>query len=110
VDEKNDNLIRPIVPEQLGRVIDRHADALELYARQLCNCAEDVVQEAFIELACKQGMSDDNIAFWLYRVVRNKALSASRAARRKKRVNPKPQSNGCLGLIHPRAMPSTPLR
>ena len=38
-------------PELLGRLLDRHAAALELYARQLCDYPDDVVQEALIELA-----------------------------------------------------------
>jgi RNA polymerase sigma factor (sigma-70 family) len=71
-------------PELLGRLFDRHAAALELYARQLCDCAEDVVQEALIEFA-RQPCPPDDAAAWLYRVVRNKAISASRSARRRKR-------------------------
>jgi RNA polymerase sigma factor (sigma-70 family) len=71
-------------PELLGRLFDRHAAALELYARQLCDCSEDVVQEALIELARQPRMPDDAVA-WLYRVVRNKAISASRSAGRRKR-------------------------
>ena len=38
-------------PEFLGRLFDRYAAALELFARQWCDCPEDVVQEALIELA-----------------------------------------------------------
>ena len=63
-----------IGPELLGRLLDRHAAALELYARQLCDVPEDVVQEALIELA-GQPRLPDNAAAWLYRVVRNKALA-----------------------------------
>ena len=33
--------------QRLGRLVDRHASALELYARQWCEAPEDVVQEAF---------------------------------------------------------------
>lgn len=71
-------------PEFLGRLFDRHAAALELYARQLCDCSEDAVQEALIELVGQPRMPDDVLA-WLYRVVRNKAISALRSARRRKR-------------------------
>jgi RNA polymerase sigma factor (sigma-70 family) len=71
-------------PEVLGRLLDRYAAALELYARQLCDCAEDVVQESLIELAGQARMPDDAAA-WLYRVVRNKAISASRSAGRRRR-------------------------
>jgi RNA polymerase sigma-70 factor (ECF subfamily) len=71
-------------PELLGRLLDRHAAPLELYARQWCQCPEDVVQEAFIELAGQFPPPDEAIS-WLYRVVRNKAISALRSSRRRKR-------------------------
>jgi RNA polymerase sigma factor (sigma-70 family) len=72
-----------IGPESLGRLFDRYAAALELYARQLCGCSEDVVQEALIELARQSRPPDDAVA-WLYRVVRNKAISALRSSRRRR--------------------------
>jgi RNA polymerase sigma-70 factor (ECF subfamily) len=74
----------PVGPELIAQILDRHAAALELYARQLCQSPEDVVQEALIELAGQPGAPRDLIA-WLYRVVRNKALSAARSAQRRKR-------------------------
>jgi RNA polymerase sigma factor (sigma-70 family) len=83
VDGKDGNLTGPIGPELLGRLLDRHADRLELYARQLCNCPEDAVQEAFVELVRLTAVPAE-LAPWLYRVVRNKAISASRAVRRQK--------------------------
>lgn len=70
-------------PELLGRLLDRHAPALELYARQWCDSAEDVVQEAFVKLSA-QGRAPDNPAAWLFRVVRHGALNAALAARRRK--------------------------
>lgn len=71
-------------PEVFGRLLDRHAAVLELYARQLCDCSEDIVQEALIELVGQPRLPCD-VTAWLYRVVRNKAISASRSARRRKR-------------------------
>jgi RNA polymerase sigma factor (sigma-70 family) len=71
-------------PELLGRLFDRYAAALELYARQICDCSEDVVQEALLGLV-EQPRPPDDVAAWLYRVVRNKALSALRSSRRRKR-------------------------
>ncbi|HUT95691.1 MAG TPA: sigma-70 family RNA polymerase sigma factor [Thermoguttaceae bacterium] len=68
----------------IGRLLDRHGAALELYARQLCDAPEDCVQEALVELA-RQRRTPDDVLPWLYRVVRNKALSASRSARRRRR-------------------------
>ena len=69
-------------PDVLGRLIDRHAPALILYARQWCAAPEDVVQEAFIKL-CREQPPPDNVLPWLYRVVRNGAISSARAARRR---------------------------
>ena len=60
----------------LGRLVDRHAAALELYARQWCDTPEDVVQEAFLKLAGQRPLPDKPAA-WLFRVVRNGALNAS---------------------------------
>ena len=71
-------------PEFLGCLIDCHAGALQLYARQLCDYAEDVVQEALMELVAQAEPPRDAVA-WLYRVVRNKAISVSRSSRRRRR-------------------------
>jgi RNA polymerase sigma-70 factor (ECF subfamily) len=70
-------------PEPLSRLVDEHAAALVLYARQLCATPEDVVQEAFVKLAA-QARPPDNLAGWLYRVVRNGALAVARAERRRR--------------------------
>jgi RNA polymerase sigma-70 factor (ECF subfamily) len=84
VDGMDYNSIGSMRPEQIGRLLDRYADRLELYGRQLCHCAEDVVQEAFVALARQSNLPDEQILPWLYRVVRNKAIGASRAMRRRK--------------------------
>src|SRR5438309_2325962 len=70
-------------PELLGRLLDQHASALVLYARQWCTAPEDVVQEAFLKLVAQPKPPASPVA-WLYRVVRNGALSAARAARRRR--------------------------
>ncbi|MGE3803113.1 MAG: RNA polymerase sigma factor [Gemmataceae bacterium] len=72
-------------PEALGRLLDGHAGALTLYARQWCAVPDDVVQEAFIKLLGQRPAPDEPVA-WLYRVVRNGAISASRGARRRQRL------------------------
>jgi RNA polymerase sigma-70 factor (ECF subfamily) len=71
-------------PELLGRLLDRHAAAMELYARQWCRTPEDVVQQAFVQLAGQKNVPD-NVITWLYRVVRNGAISAGRAEARRQR-------------------------
>lgn len=71
-------------PETLAQLVDQHAAALVLYARQWCAAAEDVVQDALIKLAGQRPVPR-NVNGWLYHVVRNAAISAGRAeARRRK--------------------------
>src|SRR5262249_49806607 len=53
-------------------------------ARQWCNAPEDVVQEAFLQLLRERPVPQ-NVAGWLYRVVRNRAISASRSQSRRTR-------------------------
>jgi RNA polymerase sigma factor (sigma-70 family) len=69
-------------PELLAELVKNHAAALVLYARQWCAAPEDIVQEAFIRLM-QQAKRPDNPLAWLYRVVRNGAVSAGRAAQRR---------------------------
>jgi RNA polymerase sigma factor (sigma-70 family) len=70
-------------PEDLGQLLDAHAPALVLFARQWCTVPEDVVQEAFIKLAGQRSVPGNPVA-WLYTVVRNGARTAARSARRRK--------------------------
>lgn len=68
----------------LAELIDRHGAALKLYARQWCDAPDDVVQQALIDLAaCRE--HPRNPAAWLFAVVRRRAISRSRAERRRKR-------------------------
>ncbi len=69
---------------RLGSLVDRHAPALTLYARQWCDEPEDVVQEAFVRLAAERTEPDDPAA-WLFRAVRNRAINAGIARRRRLR-------------------------
>ena len=71
-----------IGPEILTRLLDEHGAALVLYAQQWCDTPEDVVQEAFLALV-RQAALPDNLAGWLYRVVRNGAINASRTSLRR---------------------------
>jgi RNA polymerase sigma factor (sigma-70 family) len=68
----------------LGRLIDRYAAALVLYARQWCAAPEDVVQDAFLALMARVPVPDP-VAPWLFKVVRNRAVSTARADRRRRR-------------------------
>lgn len=73
-----------ITPESLGSLLDRHAAALELFARQWTTTAPDVVQNAFVKLA-SQLQPPDQVVPWLYRVVRNGAIAAARSESRRRR-------------------------
>jgi RNA polymerase sigma-70 factor (ECF subfamily) len=67
----------------LGQLVDRHAAALILYARQWCAAPEDVVQEAFLKLVTQSRPPAAPVP-WLYRVVRTRAISAARSAQRRR--------------------------
>lgn len=69
--------------ERLGRLLDAHAAALELYAAQWTAAPEDIVQEAFLELV-RQEPVPERVVPWLYRVVRNRAVSQVRSAARRR--------------------------
>jgi RNA polymerase sigma factor (sigma-70 family) len=74
-----------ISPDELGRLYREHAAALRLFARQWPAGDEDLVQDAFVKLS-QQSPAPDHVLAWLYRVVRNGALSAGRGeARRRER-------------------------
>lgn len=68
----------------LTQLLDEHGAALVLYAQQWCDGPEDVVQEAFMRLM-RQRPLPYNLVGWLYRVVRNEAVSLSRSTGRRAR-------------------------
>jgi RNA polymerase sigma factor (sigma-70 family) len=72
-----------MAPEALGRLIDDHAAALVLFARQWATAPDDVVQEAFVKLA---GLTTDpaHPIAWLFTAVRRAAISAARSERRRR--------------------------
>jgi RNA polymerase sigma-70 factor (ECF subfamily) len=70
-------------PEVLGRLVEGHAAALVLFARQWCSAPEDVVQEAFLKLVSCARPPAETVP-WLYRVVRNAAISVGRAEKRRR--------------------------
>ena len=75
-------------PEQLAEWYEAYGAELLLFARQLTDAqqADDIVQEAFIKLL-GEGRPPDNARAWLYRVVRNEAVSFMRRLRLKRRVS-----------------------
>jgi RNA polymerase sigma-70 factor (ECF subfamily) len=72
----------PVDATLIAELFERHAAALALYASQWTTAADDCVQESLVELA-KQPAAPRNPTAWLYRVVRNRALNAARASRRR---------------------------
>ena len=89
-------------PTTLGNLYREHAPALRLYARQWGSSGEDLVQNAFVRLA-RQNPPPEQILPWLYRVVRNEALAAHRAAsRRRKREEAAGSPEGWFGAPHDR--------
>src|SRR5579864_9329983 len=74
----------PLSPESVAQLFDRHSAALELYAAQWSVAAADVVQEAFLELVRQKRQPEQPVA-WLYRVVRNRAISSARCEGRRMR-------------------------
>lgn len=73
-----------ITPELLGRLLDEQGGALALFAAQWTDAPDDCVQEALIELARQRPVPDSPVA-WLFRVVKNRALSRARSSRRRQR-------------------------
>jgi RNA polymerase sigma-70 factor (ECF subfamily) len=73
-----------ITADMLVRLLDEHSSALVLYARQWCDAPEDVVQEAVLQLM-RQPVAPENLAGWMYHVVRNLALNAARESQRRAR-------------------------
>ena len=86
-------------PTSLGDLYRDHAPALRLYARQWGSSGEDLVQNAFVRLA-QQNPPPSQVLPWLYRVVRNEALAAHRAAgRRRKREEGASSPEGWFGAV-----------
>ena len=67
-----------------ARLMDTHGPPLILYARQWCAAPEDVVQGAFLKLIAV-ARPPTEVVPWLYRVVRNGAIDASRTDRNRRR-------------------------
>ena len=87
----------------LAQLLDQHAAALELYARQWCDSPEDVVQEAFLKLAGQRDLPA-NPAAWLFRVVRNGAIDAGMRRDDESGTRPRPRLDGRPGSRPRRAI------
>jgi len=77
------------VPTIIEELVNTHAAALTLYARQFFengsfHAAEEVVQEVFHRLSQQPNLPENPVA-WLYTAVRNGAISAARSDKRRER-------------------------
>lgn len=74
-----------INPADVSNWFEAHAAPLVLYARQWLTgaIAEDVVQEVFVRLM-SQRRAPDSVKAWLYRAVRNEAISQWRTSQRRR--------------------------
>lgn len=71
-------------PAQIGQWFEAYGPRLVLYARQwVGSAADDVVQDAFVSLIGLKAPPDHEQA-WLFRAVRNAAISRLRSRKRRK--------------------------
>jgi RNA polymerase sigma-70 factor (ECF subfamily) len=75
-----------IDPTQLSGWFTAYSDRLALYARQWLDMAlaEDVVQDVFLKMASLETVPS-NVPAWLFRSVRNAAITQLRARHRRQR-------------------------
>ena len=74
--------------DEMVKIIDAHFAPMLLYARQWdATVAEDLVQEAFLKLLrhSHKKCCPDNVAAWLFQVVRNGAVSHFRKTSRREK-------------------------
>lgn len=74
--------------DEFERILSQRAGALRLYAKSLgAQDAEEPVQEAFVRLwsLMSAGRTPENLAAWLFRVVRNGVISGFRSEKRRQR-------------------------
>jgi RNA polymerase sigma factor (sigma-70 family) len=69
----------PVSSQQLQAILSQHASVLEILAARWCDEPQDCVQDGMVRLAVQHPPPDDPLA-WMYRVVRNAAISRGRKA------------------------------
>jgi RNA polymerase sigma-70 factor (ECF subfamily) len=76
--EEDAGMIARLSYEDIAAIVDAHADAMLLFARQWSEVwAEDVVQEAFLQLVRRVKAQDppESVVAWLYQVIRNELIT-----------------------------------
>lgn len=71
-----------ISPQELSEIWRDKSASLALLARSIGDRQEDSVQDAFLKLAIENPRPNDPVA-WLFRVVRNQAISYRRSQKRR---------------------------
>lgn len=69
--------------DEIARLFDEHFAALALFAAQWTQAPEDCVQEAILELT-RLATPPENVAAWLFHVVRQRAISSHRSSNRRR--------------------------
>lgn len=68
----------------LSDLLNRLGPSLTLLARQYTNCADDAVQDAFVQLAGLKAIPS-HVEAWLFRAVKHRALDYRKTEARRKR-------------------------
>lgn len=74
--------LSPSEASMLKNLVEQNSPALALFARSWCDCPEDAVQEALLELVKQPQLPPEPIA-WLYQAVRWRAISLARGDNRR---------------------------
>lgn len=72
-----------ISADKIASLLDEHFAALALFAAQWSPSPEDCVQDAILELT-RLTSPPDNVAAWLFHVVRKRAISSHRSSNRRR--------------------------
>lgn len=75
--------LSPSEARTLKHLVEQNSPPLALFARTWCDCPEDAVQEALLELIKQPQLPDEPIA-WLYQAVRWRAISLARGDNRRR--------------------------
>lgn len=67
--------------QELKQLLESNSAPLALYAKSWCNCPEDAVQDALLELLKQPALPTDTLA-WLYQATRWRAMNLARADKR----------------------------
>ena len=70
--------------DEIASLLDTHFAALALFAAQWSHSPEDCVQDAILQLT-RLPSPPDNIAAWLFHVVRKRAISCHRSSNRRRK-------------------------